>query len=303
MRLNDVSYFRLHHINYASDYGDVPWWKRRTWFHHRWILYAGRREFSVEFVTGPCLRVWFDRGDQSEQRGVLGLGLGVMTLYFGFPLADRWLDHRTFKATWDDNKLCTLVQEREYGFYVSDWTFRWSWHARGGEWSSTDPWWMSGSINFPDLLFGRQRRVVTQLWSTHNIWFSLGGKEFMIDDINWERVEYFRAHIPFSVYRKTKQYVEIKIGRPPAYNGKGENSWDCGDDGTYGLSREWHGSEVSHKTSNKITEEATKLYVDSVVASAHRYGHTKGEDGFTTDEYQYIGRKDLKHAGQSAKQS
>jgi hypothetical protein len=37
-----------------------------------------------------------------------------------------------------------------------------------------------------------------------------------------------------------RKYTCVKLDNPPRFPGKGENSWDCGDDGIYGCSVAGH---------------------------------------------------------------
>jgi hypothetical protein len=63
----------------------------------------------------------------------------------------------------------------------------------------------------------------------------------------------------------TRRFIELSFGPapfdPPQFAGKGENSWDCDDDGIYGC---------TYETGNWA--EAVRRYVAEVESYRERYG-------------------------------
>lgn len=78
-------------------------------------------------------------------------------------------------------------------------------------------------------------------------------------------------------------------------SGKGENSWDCDDDGTYGLYCCWDKSLPipTWQNTEECLELAVNMYVKGVLKDARRYGTTDKENrGFNLEDvYTYIGIK------------
>lgn len=278
-----ITYF--HHINYGEG---------RT-FHHGWFWEMMKRRFRLEIYTGRALRFEFQRGEAGDGGNECRIGLGLLffSLSFTFPVSDRWLIKRKCIATWDNNREFYLVDGRLYGFYFHDWAFVWSWHQKVNESSSRDPWWMHQYIRLDELVLGKPKLIRDELSSTSDVWFRLGGKEFKIDSIAWARWERFRTRIPFSLWHQADYHVDIKISAPPMRSGKGENSWDCGDDGTFGMGAPWKGPAPRWDNMKETVPAAVALYVDHVLKDAKKYGGSDGERGIrASDVYEYIGRKE-----------
>lgn len=276
----------FHHINEGATEGRL--------FHHRWFWKTKKKDYNLEISTGLSLRLEFQRGEAGDcdQSCQLTIGLVFFTIYFTFPVPKSWLLQKKCTATWDNNREFYLTDGRLYGFYFYNWAFVWHWHARVHESRSSDPWWMSQYIHLDEKLLGRKECVLTDLNEVSDIYFKLGEKEFKINSIKWTRRKIFRTFIPFALWHRTLYFVEIKIDKPPMRSGKGENSWDCGDDGIFGMSALWKGAVPTWRNAKEIAQEATKMYVDSVLRDARKYGGSSGQDGIkATDPYQYIGRK------------
>lgn len=265
-----------HHINY-----------RDRLFHHAWWW----NSFKLSIASGKALRFEFTRGD-SDDNGLLSLGLGFFSVWLTFPLPERFLLKRKCIATWDGGREFYLTDGRRYGFYFYEWAFVWSWHAKVDESSARDPWWMRQYIHIDDLFLGRSHCLTRDVLKVEGVWFKLGGKEFKMDSIAWEENKRFRAHIPFSLWHQKYYRAEIKIENPPLYSGKGENSWDCGDDGSYGLSWYWEGPSPRWDNKAEIIPIAVEKYVKNVLHSAKKYGGSSSAQGIRAfDVYEYIGVK------------
>lgn len=61
----------------------------------------------------------------------------------------------------------------------------------------------------------------------------------------------------------------LDVPHPPAFAGKGENSWDCGDDGFF-----------SQSSNAKTPSEAIGSYVAGVLRQRERHGHPSNPDVF-----------------------
>jgi len=259
------------------------------------------RIFSYEVYTGPALKLKYQHGEAEDldASSRLTIGLFFITVCLSFYLPDSWYFKRKCVATWDNGREFYIVRGREYGFYFYNWAFVWSWHNKINESSAKDPWWMRQYIHLDELIIGKLERLEDSLIEAENIWFKLGDKEFVMDSIKWERNRSFRRFIPYSLFHRTWYSVKMDIKKPPMVSGKGENSWDCGDDGTFGLSAPWRFDIIPNWTNRQeCIRLAIQYYVDGVLKDAFRYGGSSSERGVNRDSvYSYIGTKPTEQEG------
>lgn len=267
----------------------------KSLFHFRGAIYLSeknKKAISYEVCSGRALRFEITHGEAGDGSYTTSLSLGLIlfSLYLTFPLPKWTYEMQKCIATWDNNKEFYLVQGRRYGFYWYEWTFWWSWKAKTHESSSKDPKWMRFNFCIPDFLFGRVEVISNEVLSAKNLKFKLSDKEFVINSIVWERNRRFRRHIPISLYSKENYSVDIKIDKPPMRSGKGENSWDCGNDGTYGLGAEWKFNIPSWENVAESKKLAVAYYVDHVLKDAKKYGSGSGDLGIkASDFFEYVG--------------
>lgn len=247
--------------------------------------------FKYELCSGPSFKIKYQHGHHSNSESMLVLGLFFFTIYLTFFLPNSWYWRRKYTNP-TSGRTATFIDDREYGFAIYNWSFVWSWHLKPMEYSYKDPWWMHFTIHFDELLLGRRETLEQRLVEVSDIYFMLGEKEFKIDKASFTKRSGFRRHIPFSLYHKQWYAVDISVERPPQYSGKGENSWDCGDDGIYGIFQEWKGTTPSFGVTNTLAQEVADYYVSGVLKNAKRYGGSSSERGISSDSvYKYIGRK------------
>jgi hypothetical protein len=289
-----ITYF--HHINESRR--DGRRFGGRHWFHHRWFWNTKKRGYRLEVSSGPALSFEFQRGEAGDggNECMLKLGLLFFTIYFTFPLPSKFIERKKCVATWDNNRVFWLPQGRLYGFYFYQWAFVWSWHSKVHESSNSDPWWMHQYWHIDQWFLGRNESVRTNVGlEAKNIYFKIGEQEFKMDSIKWERVHWFRTFIPFALYNRKRHYVEMNIEKPPMRAGKGENSWDCGDDGTFGMHRSWEKPlpVPTWQNTDVCAKLAVVIYVKEVFKDAKRYGTAEKENrGFSLeDDFKYIGSK------------
>lgn len=189
-------------------------------------------------------------------------------------------------------KLPFFNYNKEYGFYLSDWSFVWSWNKDMWSWNSKTPWYNQFYFRIDDFFLGQFEVVETHLGESENIKFEINNKPFLMNSIKYKKVRRFRRNIPFSLYHDTWINVNMTIDNPPMRSGKGENSWDCDDDGSFGMSMPWKHSEIPNFSNlEKCNELAVKDYVNSALKDAKRYGSGSGPRGIkSTDQFAYIGR-------------
>lgn len=257
--------------------------------------------FRYEICSGPALSfqiIHGEAGDSGESTQI-SFGLFFFKIYITFFLPDSWYFQRKCVATWDGNREFYLVQGREYGFYFYEWSFVWKFHAKVHESSTKDPWWMHQYIHIDELFVGKQEILSDKLTSAEDIFFTIGNKEFKIDSIQFERNRRFRRFIPYALYHRTSYRAEIKIKNPPMFSGKGENSWDCGDDAIYGMSYSWDHLIPNWQNTNECINLATEDYIKHVLKNAKRYGGSDSETGIRASlPYSIVGRKNIETADQ-----
>ncbi len=253
----------LFNFSYQNLKGDDR--RGRYWSHARcWLRFGqwyDRRfgQIQIEWTVpmGHCgWSVTFGGGDRGAD--------------FGFTFAVPFL--ATIYVTVDDVFKPYLFDaydfdrghSRAIGCYFSDWTFRYSlWVGDFASWSRTFPWcrwWRQGSFDFRNLL-GKQtyRRwdvgnaIEIQIPMPEGVYAALAQRE----TARWKRPLWFA---------KVRDFVDVKIPKGIPFAGKGENSWDCGDDGLFGYGVEGHS-----------IEKAIGHGVESVLASRRKYGHASPE--------------------------
>lgn len=237
--------------------------RERRWFTHysreprgiRWWLHIGRRVIGVEFYWWGARCLASVSTDDDGWNAALALPpLALFVSLDGFPL---WQPTRTAVATWENPpREFTLPEGRECRLAVHDWTIWFTPWGRTMEWKSSDPWWVRGaSINLRDLALGRARYSCVPLGLPIAAVVPMPEGDypavFTPQRQTWKRPRWF-AHV--------RDSFDIKIAKGIPFAGKGENSWDCGDDGLFGMGAEG------------TMEDAIATVRETVLRRRHRYG-------------------------------
>lgn len=204
--------------------------------------------------------VWFGgdsagvtlRAAQSEDIGFyfhFGLPF-VFSLYWtlwGGPFARlaSWLLKRS-GARYDDREISLRFFDTAVWWYL--------WHDPDS-WSSGTPRWRCGSFHFDDFLLG-SRVYSERTLSEHATRIAMPEGEYdatvRLLESTWKRPRWFAK-------RLVRSEVSVPNGIP--FPGKGENSWDCGEDALF--------SQTSTATT---VEKAIANVVESVLRSRRRNG-------------------------------
>jgi hypothetical protein len=238
---------RIHHWHNAED--DGPLWRHGRAF--LTIRNAGRitphsrgvrqdLEFGTEWRAlvkrsfGLGWRVkWGTNGSETTPDLSIHLShLGDLWLHAGGLVPYRWLERHTAggKVEYDS---------RVFAFTVDGRGFRWECWAKDGHWSRSDPWWMNQSREWERLFFGKT--------ATEDEIVDSGATLVPMPEANYSATfkitRYEKSYVgPLGRLRdatlgKRSHFVtEIKPGNPVPVPGKGENSYDCGDDAIYSSS-------------------------------------------------------------------
>ena len=231
--------------------------------------------YSREGKTG--VRAWWHFGDRSvfrveaywwarfchasisndEEGWTIGFALPPLALYLTLHARWLWVPQRLVRFTWETpQRDVWLPEHRECRVSISDWTIHLNPWSKSMEWASADPWWVRGvSIDLKRVFLGRQRCDVETMRENIPIVVPMPEGNYhgtaKIKRYTWKRARWF-AH--------TRESAEIDIpGGGIPHSGKGENSWDCGDDGLCGIG----GDSI---------EDAIGNAVKSVLRDRRRYG-------------------------------
>lgn len=178
------------------------------------------------------------------------------------------IDSRFWRGLRD--RIVPKYQDREIRFVASSrderTTVKCDLWMSPSEWHSKDPKWRRVHFNLADFVLGR-KDVEWESIETVPVSIPMfeGYYEATVEmryHVSW------RKRLPFIKHRHKCANVEIEKGI--GFPGKGENSWDCGDDALFGMSC----------PANSV-EEAIGKTVASVLRNRMRYG---GSYQFTPQE-------------------
>ena len=124
-------------------------------------------------------------------------------------------------------------------------------------WSSTDPRWWAFSIRPVDFLFGQDCRIAEETRREQSISVLLPEKVYT-GELRLYRISHKRPRWPTTTH--INRY-SIDMDEPIPIPGKGESSWDCGEDAIYSI------SGVASSADRAIIS-----LLDSVNTSRVRYG-------------------------------
>ncbi len=127
------------------------------------------------------------------------------------------------------------------------------------EWRSKDPKWWKFNINFADLLFGKAKYSEKILDEGDTVIDMPEG----VYEATYKRFISFwkRPRLPFAKHID-RISLTLPVGIP--HEGKGENSWDCGMDATYG--------STFPASQYETLYEITKRFAFSCLEERKKYG-------------------------------
>ena len=233
--------FRTHLIND----NDIDKYKKGSAFWQgRWYLTVGRFEFQVSwnFKSTFCM-LEFEYGGHDVEDFGFSIGLPPVALWFHITgiLPKKWRNWHWPRAT---------------GLRIHNWSIWWNFWNDDSQSSSTDKWYRTSSFDIPDFFLGRNKYQEKTL-EIVPVKVPLPERVYdgtcKIFESTWKRSRW-----PFKK-RMIRTDLEVKEGLP--IMGKGENSWDCGEDAIY-----------SSTTPSKTAEQAVGEMVESVLNARRKYG-------------------------------
>jgi hypothetical protein len=133
----------------------------------------------------------------------------------------------------------------------------------GDEWHRNDPLnWMRGCRFLTDDIFGRGHCTTEKIGPPVQAIACFPEGQYTLT-LQREVRTWTRPRWPWPYVRRS---VDITLERPPGFQGKGENSYDCGPDAIYGMSSEGHSFE-----------DAVAAYTRAVLRERARRGHLATE--------------------------
>lgn len=224
----------------------------RAWWHFR----PPNRQIAVEVNWwARFCHLGVECGDEGWQ---LSIALPPVALWVRINLG-WWVPTAKHIFTWDNNREVWLPDHRECKIAIHDWTIWLTPWGRWGEWRKRDPWWIRGvSLNFQRLVLGQRVYVAEEL--------ALVPCHVPMPEGNYSAVaKVQRVTRGFARWwKRTGQEVDLSIPKGIPFAGKGENSWDCGDDGLFGIG----GDSI---------DNAIQRARDAVTERRRRYGHASAE--------------------------
>lgn len=209
---------------------------RKSWYFGK---HSGK-SFAIAFsgwTVTPGIYLNVD-GGESEYTIHIGLGIG---LWFTF--------QRIFPKSWypdypcTDNTVIKNAGERQISLSIHSWEIWWNVWMDPGEWKSVDPWYRRGNTHFQRWFLGQHIVDWVPIDTRGYLLPFLEGNYSVLVEQKHRFDRYSRWYMRW--YQRKMISWEIKAGYhdgkvfvvvPVPHEGKGENSWDLGEDGTFSLS-------------------------------------------------------------------
>lgn len=121
-------------------------------------------------------------------------------------------------------------------------------------WSNSMPKWMSGCFHFDDFFLGKID-YSKQIIETRDMLISMPEGDYKatgtLEICTWKRPRWFA---------RVRTYIDVKIPDGIPHEGKGENSWDCGEDGLFGYGYEGDNWREAADKGTQIVLNSRKKY-------------------------------------------
>ena len=235
--------------------GDIKgsgFWHGRAW----WTLTKNLSTHAEWVIGGKRCALEISIGGESN---VFGVSIGIPLLLSLF-LDINYRPLRRFVPDWD---------AKVTGVRVFDWSIwvQW-WKDEMGGWTNYRSKWRNAwfnrefNINILDVLLGRQTHTREELETKPGLVSMPEGTypiSVTFDRRTWKRPRWFA---------KSRLGAHIECLKPIGFPGKGENSWDCGDDAIHSMSCD---------ATNMA--EAIARVTESVMRSRERHGTINWKPG------------------------
>lgn len=212
--------------------------------------YNGRDVLEAGVCTRPCFGIEVSLDPEENGLGI-HLYLLLVSLSLRLPLLRSLLPNKPL----------------EYGVEVHHGTLWIKIHSNPFEWNSSDPWWQQmhfGLEDAADLLFGKIESSERNIGDSVDL--PLAMPEGVTYTIRAQRsvISHVRSRLPQWLYCRDYPRVDMDVIAPTeriSFPGKGENGYDCDEDGIYSMS-----------TAETDVYKALGSLASSVMRSRKRYG-------------------------------
>lgn len=198
----------------------------RWWWHLR-----SERKSSVIGVEFYWWSFRFGASVSTDDEGWnTSLCVPPFALYLSLEGLGLWQPQEKHIFTWDNNREVWLPAKRECSFSIYDWTIRLEPWGRWGEWRKSDPWWVRGvSFDIRRAVLGKRVYIAEEMALVPCVVPMPEGEYAAVAKVQ-------RVTRGFSRwFKRTGIEATLNIPKGIPFAGKGENSWDCGDDGLFGI--------------------------------------------------------------------
>jgi hypothetical protein len=226
----------------------------------RWWWHLSSEKHAVIGVEFYWLSARFGASLSTDDDGWnISLKVPPFAVYVSLEGLGLWQPQEKHIFTWDNNREVWLPSRRECEFYIHDWTIRVTPWGRWGEWRKVDPWWVRGvSLDLRRIVLGPRVYEAVELALVPCVVPMPEGQYHAVAKV--QRVTRGFARW----FKRTGQEVTLEIPKGIPFAGKGENSYDCDDDGLFGIG----GDSI---------DDAIRRAQQSVTESRKRHGHASPE--------------------------
>lgn len=207
----------------------------------QWYLHSSHLELYAQVL-------WF----KQAQHCLLSFGFDIERGW-GLTIALPWITYFHFAV---DAPLPRLKQERKFKLAVHGGSIWWTvWRSWRDGCSSSTPKWREGSFSFIDAVLGK-RAYSDVTKEERQVLVPMPEKSYeataRLFESTWKRPRWFAQRL---------MRVQITNDQGIPHQGKGENSYDCGTDATFGIT-----------LPAKSIPEGVGSYVGSCLADRVKYG-------------------------------
>lgn len=215
-----------------------------------WIGNQPQLTFSIS-IPSSFWHIDIDLCQNGWQEEAIGFSIATPLCAIWIGLESRWL-----------YKILEPITKRKDQKYTNGRTIGLSIHS-GSIWVSLwddpmesrgkDPWWWHFTITPMDILFGKAKHSETTE-QEGNCVVTMPEKDYAgTYKIFWS---YWKR--PFSPFVKKLRRISVEIPEGIPIPGKGENSWDCDDDATFGVTMPLPEHQNIHDACKQIAFNALK---------------------------------------------
>lgn len=248
--------------NLTDAWGNKP--PRHIFWHGRAWLHGERRHIRLSWSHGKdasLTRAMIDlAGGDTGRELTFSVGLKRVFLWFltfDFPWFEKWMPGKMVQSS-RDGRWFKMPVERNIGVRFFNDTLWLSLWENPNESSRDDSWWWALSVNFPDLFLGCECRVSSEVIEQGTGVVSMPEGDYQAD-YSIKRSIYKRPRWR----RRVLETMVVDLPVPIPVPGKGENSWDCGDDAIW---------SVAFNGANTSVEQAMNKVRDGALRDRERYG-------------------------------